>query len=187
MRSTECDRVASLSPFDSNIKPLYPPHNCCLVCRNNCVCSGCGSSEKLPYETSPTGKDVSTYSLHIFRTVSNDDQEDLQKALTELFWGFLNKEDESEVKFYKELISDLVSNCQKIFTVEDIISNYAVFSLNRAINILEIFNDIFNDISTIPLLRELEVLDSLVEQLPFWSLTYTGHYTSSTESDSDIE
>jgi hypothetical protein len=186
VKSSGCYRVASLCPFDDNIKPLEPLHNCCSFCRGTCSCIECDdkSLESLPFETIETVVGYSDGPSFI-RSVSYDDQEDLKSALTELFESFVNNQDEMDVNFYEQLTTDIVSNCHKIFTLEDIITNYAVFSVKRAISILDIFNDIFNDITSIALFRELEFIDCLVDQ-PFWSVTnYTGHYSSS-ESESEI-
>ena len=38
------------------------------------------------------------------------------------------------------------NNCHKIFTINDIVSQFATFSITHACKILEIFNDIFMDI-----------------------------------------
>ena len=85
---------------------------------------------------------------HAIRTVSTEDREYLQSALQELFWGIVNKEDKSEVQFYTELVSDIERDSDKIFTVDDIM-NYPVNSVKRALKILEIFDEIFDDINCV--------------------------------------
>ncbi len=57
------------------------------------------------------------------------------------------------MQFYTELVSDIERDCHKIFTVDDIM-NYPVYSVKRALKILEIFDEIFDDISILPLLRD---------------------------------
>ncbi len=59
-------------------------------------------------------------------------------------------------------MADIVANCKKIFRVEDLITNYAFFSVKRALHILEIFNEIFCDVPMLSLLKELEFIDKLV-------------------------
>ena len=49
--------------------------------------------------------------------------------------------------FSKELISDVVARCHKLFSVEDIIVNVPVFSSRHAVVILGILNEIFDDIT----------------------------------------
>ena len=57
--------------------------------------------------------------------------------------------------FSKELISDVVARCHKLFSVEDIIVNVPVFSRRHAVAILGILNEIFDDISKIMLKRHI--------------------------------
>ena len=49
--------------------------------------------------------------------------------------------------FSKDLISDVVARCHKLFSVEDIIVNVPVFSRRHAVAILGILNEIFDDIT----------------------------------------
>ncbi len=183
LNSVGCYRVACLSPFDDQIKPLEPSHDCCSNCRSNCSCVECDTRciEHLPFKIRSVEM-VDTPCM--LRTVSDNDREDLQCALTECFGDVVNKDDEQDVQFYKQLVADIVANCKKIFRVEDLITNYAIFSVKRALHILEIFNEIFCDVPMLPLLKELEFIDKLVKQPSFWTVDFTGHYTSS-ESESD--
>lgn len=48
--------------------------------------------------------------------------------------------------FSEQLISDMVSKCSDIFTIEDVLSNFPVFSVGAALHILEILQEIFLDI-----------------------------------------
>ena len=48
--------------------------------------------------------------------------------------------------FSEQLISDVVSKCTDIFTVEDVLGNFPVFSVGDALQILEIMQEIFLDI-----------------------------------------
>ena len=49
--------------------------------------------------------------------------------------------------FLKELISDVVAHCHKLFSVEDIIVNVPVFSRRHAVATLGISNEVFDDIT----------------------------------------
>lgn len=53
----------------------------------------------------------------------------------------------SSHRFSKDLISDVVARCHKLFSVEDIIVNVPVFSSRHAVVILGILNEIFDDIT----------------------------------------
>lgn len=51
--------------------------------------------------------------------------------------------------FSEQLISDMVSKCSDIFTIEDVLSNFPVFSVGAALHILEILQEIFLDIPSL--------------------------------------
>lgn len=48
--------------------------------------------------------------------------------------------------FSEQLISYVVNKCTNIFTVEDVLGNFPVFSVGDALQILEIIQEIFLDI-----------------------------------------
>ena len=43
-------------------------------------------------------------------------------------------------------VTDVVANCHKIFTLDDILTNVLDFSKEHAVKILEILNEIFDDL-----------------------------------------
>lgn len=184
IKSTTCFRVSSLLPFDHQIQPLKPCHNCCSICKKECPCDICPASE-LPFECIPGGgADVGK--SYAVRSISNEDREDVKNALKELFWGIINRHDNSEAQFYMHLISDIVDNCHTIFTVEDIITNYPVFSMKRALKILEIFDELFGDISELPSYTALETIDDVLDTSILQSTPSTiGNCDQSSSSDSD--
>ena len=68
--------------------------------------------------------------------------------------------------FSEQLISDMVSKCSDIFTVEDVLTNFPVFSVGAALHILEILQEIFLDIP------------NLEEMLAIFSFSlYFSHHT----------
>jgi hypothetical protein len=48
--------------------------------------------------------------------------------------------------FPSQLISDIVDNSHRIFTLNDIVSHFPIFSLVHAYKILEVINELFMDI-----------------------------------------
>ena len=48
--------------------------------------------------------------------------------------------------FSHELISDVVANCHKIFTLDDTLTNVPVFLKEHAVKILEILNEILMNV-----------------------------------------
>ena len=55
-------------------------------------------------------------------------------------------DDSTSHGFSRQLIDDVVKNCDCIFTVEDILSNFPVFSVGNALRILEVIQGLFQDI-----------------------------------------
>ena len=109
----------------------------------------------------------------------------MQNALKELFWGIINRHDNSEVQFYMHSISDIVDNCHTIFTVEDI-TNYPVFSMKRALKIVEIFDELFRDISELSSYTALETTDDVLDTSILQATPSTiGSCDQSSSSNSD--
>ena len=51
--------------------------------------------------------------------------------------------------FSLQLISEVVNNCENIFTIEDVLTNFPVFSVRNAIRILEVIQELFLDIPSL--------------------------------------
>ena len=51
--------------------------------------------------------------------------------------------------FSTQLIVDVVKNCDGIFTIEDVLTNFPVFSVGNAIRILEVIQELFLDIPSL--------------------------------------
>ena len=49
--------------------------------------------------------------------------------------------------FSMQLIEDITSKCDTIFTLQDIMCNFAVFSISNLLQILELIQEVFIDIS----------------------------------------
>ena len=83
------------------------------------------------------------------------------------------------------LISDIIDNCHTIFTVEDIITNYPVFSMKQALKILEIFDELFGDISELPSYTALETIDDVLDTSILQSTPSMIGSCDQSSSDSD--
>ncbi|CAB4039129.1 ATP-dependent DNA helicase [Paramuricea clavata] len=185
VKSTACYRVASLLPFDKQVESLTPQHNCCSNCMNLCSCDMCqhSSTTDLPFESTADGKNSDH--PHVVRSVSLEDRRDVRDSLMELFWTIVNTSDELEVKFYTQVVDEIVESCHTIFTVKDIITNYPIFTMRRALKILEIFDELFGDISLLPSFEELEIIDELLDLTPFSAVGLDSSINSSS-SDSEV-
>ena len=145
LKTEVCYRVASYKSFDPNIASISPPHDCCNICSIKCQCgnsSGCTKPIK-PFDVQPTPTPLLSIKS---RTVTNEEKIILKDALLELQESLVGSAFGYCHGFSKELVSDVVACCHKLFTLRDLILNVPVFSKNHAVKILEIFNEIFNDI-----------------------------------------
>ena len=51
--------------------------------------------------------------------------------------------------FSRQLIDDVVTKCEGIFTIEDLLSDFPVFSVGNALKILEVIQELFLDIPSL--------------------------------------
>ena len=152
VRSDGCLRVAAYKSLDSAIVPLNPPHDCCTYCTALCKCEGTSCSAcVLPYESNapkPPEKPKGPT-----RNVTAKDRLDLQSALEEVFqeikFQSLAIDESVSHGFSPQLISEVVNNCENIFTIEDVLTNFPVFSVRNAIRILEVIQELFLDIPSL--------------------------------------
>lgn len=144
VKTDGCLRVAAYKEFDENIEPLKPNHNCCSYCSYLCRCSGDKCSAEVPlFERDHSAQAPQRQCLS--RPVSNQDKADLKAALIELQERMTNTKCCGQV-FSSQLVEDVTQNCNHIFTVHDIVNTCPVFSVDHALKILEIIQEIFLDI-----------------------------------------
>ena len=160
IRTNGCLRVGAYQSLDKNIKSLSPLHNCCSFCGTICKCNGDScSAEPLPFETEANLPEEAVSKRT--REVTTCDRQDLHHALKEVVKNMemqgLSIDNTSSHGFSEQLISDVVSKCTDIFTIEDVLGNFPVFSVGDALQILEIMQEIFLDI---PNLEEMVALFS---------------------------
>ena len=152
VRSHECLRVAAYKTLDADIQPIEPLHDCCSNCKIECKCNGKTCDvDFLPFEKEYVQIDLSTRSdNHPCKTVSYKDRIDLRNALMEVLHGVqseaISLDDTSRHGFSIQLVEDITANCDTIFGINDIMANFAVYSLTNAQKILEVIQKIFLDI-----------------------------------------
>lgn len=127
VRAKGCYRVAAYKTLDTTIKPLEPLHDCCSFCSTICKCGGvqCNGAD-LPFESAVEEESSSENSHVMQREVTPEDQITLQEALCEVR-NDMGVEGLSLDKSSSHLIEDITSNCETIFTVQDLICNFPVF------------------------------------------------------------
>jgi len=152
VRSQGCLRVAAYKSLDSTVIPLDPLHDCCTYCTAFRTCEGpsCGV-RALPFK-SETAKMPEKPEGHT-RNVTVKDQQDLRSALEEVFEEMklqsLEIGESASHGFSTQLIDDVGKNCDGIFTIEDLLTNFPVFSFGNAIRILEVIQELFLDIPSL--------------------------------------
>lgn len=142
VRTTKCYRVACLKPFVDDAKPLLPGHDCCSNCAVTCRCSsGCSV---LPFNEQPANEEQQAYSQRK-RCITMEQLVDLQEALMEMKATFDSHCSLEVHGFSSDLIKQVVEGASTIFSVKDVLC-FPVFSVKIANQIMEIFQDIFDDI-----------------------------------------
>jgi hypothetical protein len=155
-----CYRIASYKIFDPQITALHPSHYCCDYCAATCACTpeGCSQPPK-PFEEKVV-KNTFEYHQSRTRTVSHEEKQILSESLEKitecLFAPTMSPFGITSTHgFSQELIFDVVSNCHRIFTKDDIYQFIPVFSKIHAAKILGILNEIFDDINESSLISEM--------------------------------
>lgn len=126
LKTSGCYRVASYKSFDPNIASISPPHDCCNICSIKCQCgnsSGCTKPIK-PFDVQPTPTPLLSIKS---RTVTNEEKIILKDALLELQESLVGSAFGYCHGFSKELVSDVVACCHKLFTPRDLILKVPVF------------------------------------------------------------
>ena len=122
-------------------------HACCWNCCKLCKCNGDNcSGEKLPFndadaeDAQPKTSKLCEEEKHILHQALKEYQTHLNKGSTSLFGST------SVHGFSNQLVQDIISNADNIFTLDNVLSKLPVFSTKHAKFILGIFQDIFQDI-----------------------------------------
>ena len=121
------------------------------------------------------------------RMLTSTDKDDLKDALIELKVEIEGRGALFECTgFSSELIDDIVNRSQYIFTIQDLTRTSPVFSLRHAIDVLEIFSEMLQDIcgpdNLVPLLNE-ELLEDCVP--PCFSGIFDSSHSDSSADELD--
>ena len=151
VRAKGCYRVAAYKTVDVTIEPLEPLHDCCSFCSFICKCGGVQSDgADLPFKSAMQEESTSGNSNVMQREVTPEDRVTLKEALCEVRNDMgaegLSLDNSSSHGFSMQLIEDITNNCETIFTVQDLICNFPVFSISNCLRILEVIQEVFMDI-----------------------------------------
>jgi ATP-dependent DNA helicase RecQ len=151
VNTTGCYRLAAYSPFDPSILPGAVKHDCCNYCCQSCQCIEEGCPVSFPFDKMFTEHSCATSQGGLTRSVSDQEKDDLRDALQELV-SQINTgraavfDMVSTHGFSAQLISDIIDNSYRIFTVNDILTQFPVFSITHAYRILDVIQELFMDI-----------------------------------------
>lgn len=70
----------------------------------------------------------------------------MREVLKDMQGVGLHLDDIASHGFSRQLINDVVANCQFIFGIDDIVGIYPVYSISNALRILELIHEMFGDI-----------------------------------------
>lgn len=145
-----CARVALMSHFDEEIKPVDPLHNCCNFCHQQCKCSGndCCSIPAPVFDNLPEHEEVDTIQC---RNVNMDDRVCVKEALTELqmslsFQSNLSVFGGKSHELSNSCLDDIVNNVERICSISDVLIYCPTSNYRLAVVILEVLNEVFGDI-----------------------------------------
>ena len=151
VRAKGCYRVAAYKTLDATIEPLEPLHDCCSYCSTICKCGGaqCDGTD-LPFESGMQEESRGDNSNAKKREVTPEDRVTLKEALCEVRSDMgvegLSLDKSFNHGFSMQLIEDITSKCDTIFTLQDIMCNFPVFSISNSLQILELIQEVFMDI-----------------------------------------
>lgn len=179
VRAKGCFRVAAYKSLDDTIQPLEPPHDCCSFCSSICKCAGesC-DAEPLPFEDINGAVEDSDSNDVKLRKVTPQERETLKEALYEVLYDLRAEgpalDDSSSHGFSIQLIEDVTRNCESIFSLQDLLTSYPVFSTSNALRILEVIQEVFMDIpnldETLTLLKLSSVEPNLKDAFEWFDL-----------------
>ena len=172
VKSDKCQREALYSHFSDSISSLSPGHLCCSNCRQQCDCSGTseskpcdGDNEVFMAVADQEQIEGGTTTIQgNTRTLSDTDRTDLRLALLEM---------QSELSarsgslfdpiishgFTQQLVDDIVQDSSNVFSFEYLQKNFSMYSIQHVMDVLEIFQELFEDIPDYA--QQMEVLGLL--------------------------
>lgn len=170
INSNECVRKVLFSFFDDT-KAIVPKHNCCNRCHENCRCGGDECSQPLPVFEKAS---VSSSHAGPTRSVTDEDRECLRAALYEVKSSLtlqtkvslFDKTGTISHGLSEKVIETVVMKCDQLFTMMDIFQQCFILSPRLSIIILEILNELFGDVPTTDITREVSTMtESLIPPL----------------------
>lgn len=188
VNETGCYRIAAYKPFDNKVQSVVPAHDCCNNCAQMCRCGGdmCAVHPPL-HDCKPDQTEVPQ--VAISRPVSEVDKQDLESGLYEvvnLICDTMRLLDLNTTPpdYIKQLVEGIMERAHVIFTVNDIVEYYPVFSIHHALKIIELFNEIFEDIPNLDTMVEVFGLEQI--SMPTADFSLLEHYNFEESIDDEV-
>ena len=168
VKAEYCQRQVLYGHFSDSVTALSPGHLCCTNCRQQCSCDvddeKCAGCTEVFLSSKATQEELPLSISTLVRTLSNEDKNDLTLALQELQKRYSANSSslfEPTVShgFTNELVDDIVRNSTNIFSSDYLQNNFFIYSTQHVMDILEVFQELFEDIPNF--VQQMEVLGLL--------------------------
>ena len=165
IKTDECRRKAMHKFFDNSLYIDYPEpiHLCCDNCALHCNCESadCGKLTTFPGIIEHENELLSVAKT---RMVTPEQKSCIREYLLcyhkSLITNLINKSANGQLKtltdtslllgFSEVQVEQVVDNCGKLFTLQDLLDNVEIWDLKHAYKILEIMLQVFGDICDMP-------------------------------------
>lgn len=163
VKTEECRRKTLLNHFDTSSEVKYPEplHLCCDNCASKCKCgaSDCGEMTKFPGINEQENKTTHSTSTCRTREVKHHQKDAVSSCLISYHKSLVNslisKSAHGQLKtstnlqfilgFSEQQISQVLDNCEKIFSLEDVCNYVEIWDMQHAHEILNIVSQTFGD------------------------------------------
>jgi ATP-dependent DNA helicase RecQ len=188
-----CRRELLLKPFGFIPVPVNHKHTCCDNCAKTCNCGTARCLFSLGLTIPKTTNEVPQQTRNV-----SCDQKKLLKSKLVAFRKNLIKEKTQNMhntvtlptvllEFGSIQILGILKNCEKIFTISDVLQYAEVWREHHACGILSAISDVFGDIANIPVLVEEPEFDELIGDMDWEEIHNDSTLMSMVDSqDEDI-
>lgn len=158
---TKCKHEILCGAYLITHKNIVPAHNCCDVCAKKCSCG----NEQCPRvhdaltaytaETDSSDEEMERYVSDEDKKLINEKLMSYKFTLTSSAAGVIIDSDVLH-GFTNEIVVQIVQRCNSIFTPEDVMSKFPIWSFNTAVEICNIICDVLGDTNMYNLLEDTE-------------------------------
>ena len=158
MENPTCLRQTLFSDFNVSVHEFDILHECCDICAEKCKCGSneCTRVPKISIDEERPGSHVSCESTFT-RSVSSEQKSELKALLTSYQKQLIDSEIHNMtsivgvpnvfLEFGRFQIEQVLRNCHKLFTLEDVITNVEIWRTQHAVGVLSAIAQIFSDVN----------------------------------------